>query len=44
MNSLRRTLLMSLLAALVAVFLAGALATYTAARAEIDGLDRKSVV
>lgn len=38
MNSLRRTLLMSLLAALVAVFLAGALATYTAARAEIDGL------
>lgn len=38
MNSLRRTLLLSLLGALIVVFAVGALATYTAARAEIDGL------
>ncbi|ATE59746.1 ATP-binding protein [Thauera sinica] len=38
MNSLRRTLLLSLLAALAAVFLSGGLATFVAARAEIDGL------
>lgn len=38
MGSLRRTLLLSLLGALVAVFLAAALATFTTARAEIDAL------
>jgi two-component system OmpR family sensor kinase len=38
MNSLRHTLLFSLLGALVVVFAVGGLATYAAARAEIDGL------
>ncbi len=38
MNSLRRTLLLSLLAALVVVFLAGGLATFSTARTEIDQL------
>lgn len=38
MSSLRRTLLLSLLAALIVVFLVGALATFGAARTEIDRL------
>lgn len=38
MSSLRRTLLLSLLGALIAVFLAAGLATFAAARAEIDDL------
>ena len=38
MRSLRRTLLLSLLGALVVVFAVGGLATYIAARAEVDGL------
>lgn len=38
MSSLRRTLLLSLLGALVVVFAVGGLATYAAARAEIDAL------
>lgn len=38
MNSLRRTLLLSLLAALVVVFLVGGLATFSTARSEIDQL------